>query len=218
MPKQPSAVFDNVFAFPPNRDTLGATAYFIVEKEAGILIDCPAWNPVNQQFLQQHGGVRWLVMTHRGSIGQARQVQKKFDCDLLIQEQEAYLLPGLRVQAFQQTFRLNSTLETIWTPGHSPGSACIYLAVAGGILFSGRHLLPDRQGNPAPLRIKKTFHWPRQISSVRALCDRFSPETLQFICPGANTGLLRGKRFIDRAYERLTQLDLDACLKNQPPL
>jgi hypothetical protein len=30
-PKPPRPVFDTVFAFPPNRDTQGGTAYFIVD-------------------------------------------------------------------------------------------------------------------------------------------------------------------------------------------
>jgi hypothetical protein len=39
------------------------------------------------------------------------------------------------------------------------------------------------------------------------LLERFTPETLQYICPGANTGFLRGKRVIDNAYERLARGD-----------
>jgi hypothetical protein len=92
----------------------------------------------------------------------------------------------------------------------------VYTQEHGGILFTGRHLLPDRQGNPVPLRVSKTFHWQRQIESVRSLGDRFSAETLNHICPGANTGFLRGERSIDRAYERLMGLDLEACLRSKP--
>jgi hypothetical protein len=46
-------VLENIYAFPPNRDTLGGTAYFIVENQANILIDAPPWNPTNQQFIEQ---------------------------------------------------------------------------------------------------------------------------------------------------------------------
>ena len=211
MPKQPVAVFDNVFAFPPNRDTLGGTAYLIVEKDGNILIDCPGWDEETQQFLQEKGGVRWLALTHRGGIGKARKIQADCDCAIAIQEQEAYLLPGLTLTPFQQELTLEPSVQFIWTPGHSPGSACLYYAAFGGILFSGRHLLPNQQGDPAPLRTAKTFHWPRQLRSLEKLRDRFSAETLQFICPGANTGFLRGKRSIDAAYERLVNINLEDC-------
>lgn len=204
-----------IFAFPPNRDTLGATAYFILEKETGILIDCPAWEAENQQFLQQYA-VAWLVLTHRGGMGKVGPIQQGLGCEVVVQEQEAYLLPGMTVTAFQEGLQLGDRTHLIWTPGHSPGSTCVYHPGGGGVLFTGRHLLPDRQGNPVPLRTSKTFHWPRQLHSVRQLRERFSSETLSRLCPAANTGFLRGKLAIDQAYDRLTQLDLDALISAKP--
>lgn len=218
MPKQARAVLESIFAFPPNRDTLGATAYFIVKNEANILLDCPAWDEENQQFLREQGGIHWLFLSHRGGIGKAKEIQQTFGCEVLIQEQEAYLLPGLKVTTFQKEFTLTPSSQVIWTPGHSPGSSCLYDSDFGGVLFTGRHLLPDRQGDPVPLRTSKTFHWPRQIQSVRLLVERFTNETLSYICPGANTGFLRGQRAIAQAYQKLAQLDLDALLQAKPIL
>ena len=216
-PKSPQAVWDKIFAFPPNRDTLGGTAYLIVG-EANILIDCPAWNEANQNFLRSLGGVRLLFLTHRGGIGKTQEIQETFGCEILVQEQEAYLLPGLRVATFQHNFTLSSLAQAIWTSGHSPGSSCLYYSGEGGILFSGRHLLPNSLGEPVPLRTAKTFHWPRQIKSVQSLRDRFTPETVQYICPGANIGFLRGKRAITQAYQQLASLDLGALLQTKPKL
>jgi glyoxylase-like metal-dependent hydrolase (beta-lactamase superfamily II) len=216
--KAPRPVIDNIFAFPPNRDTLGGTSYFIVRNEGNILIDCPALEQTNLDFLRSHNGVRWLVITHRGAIGKTTELQQALGCEIIIQEQEAYLLPGLTVTTFTQEFSLSSTARVIWTPGHSPGSSCLYYSDLGGVLFSGRHLIPNQQGEPVPLRTAKTFHWPRQIKSTQFLIERFTPETLQYICPGANTGFLRGKRVIDQAYQRLASLDLEALLQAQPIL
>ncbi|WP_339384158.1 MBL fold metallo-hydrolase [Microcoleus sp. LEGE 07076] len=212
--KQPRLVLPNIFAFPPNRDTLGATAYFIVENESNILVDCPAWDEINQTFLEEWGGVRLLFVTHRGAIAKAREIQEATGCEILIQEQEAYLLPGLQVTVFEREFALNDRTLAFWTPGHSPGSSCLYDSGSGGVLFSGRHLLPNREGDAVPLCTPKTFHWPRQINSVKSIVDRFSPSTLRYICPAANTGFLRGKGSIDRAFEQLANLDLSVCLQN----
>ena len=214
--KPPRPVFDNIFAFPPNRDTLGGTAYLIVENQGNILIDCPAWDEANQKFLQDKGGVQWLFITHRGGIGASKEIQQATKCEISIQEQEAYLLPGLKITPFQKECTLTSSTYVIWTPGHSPGSSCLYYTGLDGVLFSGRHLLPNQQGQIMPLRTSKTFHWRRQIDSVKFLLERFTPETLNYICPGANTGFLRGKLTVQQAYQQLSQLDLASCLQSQP--
>ncbi|OCQ91726.1 MBL fold metallo-hydrolase [Oscillatoriales cyanobacterium USR001] len=216
--KQPRIVLEQIFAFPPNRDTLGATSYLIVENQNNILVDCPAWDEINEAFLRSVGGVQWLFITHRGAIGKVKEIQQATGCAIAIQEQEAYLLPGLNVTPFGENFTLSDRTQAIWTPGHSPGSSCLYYANSGGVLFTGRHLLPNQAGIPTPLRTAKTFHWPRQIQNVQLLIDRFSPETLHYICPAANTGLLRGKRAIAQAYEQLAKLDLATCLHAQPGL
>lgn len=205
------SLFEDAFAFPPNRETLGGTAYFIVEKVGNVLVDCPAWTAETQQFLGQWGGVRWLFLTHRGGISnQVRAMQATLNCEVLIQEQEAYLLPEVPVTSFEGEFSFSRHFSAIWTPGHSPGSSCLYGNYHGGILFSGRHLLPNQEGKPVPLRTAKTFHWFRQLDSVAKLRDRFSDETLNYLCPGANTGFLRGKGLAESVYQDLAALDLDS--------
>lgn len=220
--KPPRPVFDTLYAFAPNRDTLGGTAYFIVDNDSegspqNLLIDTPPWDETTQQFLAEQGGARWLMITHRTAMGKAASLQKHLGCEVVIQEQEAYLLPDTPTTTFQQNFRFTPHMEALWTPGYSPGSACVYDKRYGGVLFTGRHLLPNRQGQPEPLRFSKTFHWPRHLRQVEALKTRFSPETLAHLCPAANTGFLRGQRTIDNAYAQLQQIDLDA-LKSAPAL
>jgi glyoxylase-like metal-dependent hydrolase (beta-lactamase superfamily II) len=216
-----------IYAFPPNRGTLGGTAYLIVETRSphapdqpslNILIDCPAWTPEHQTFVEQMGGVGVLVITHRGAIAQVKDIQDSMGCQIVIQEQEAYLLPNLTVTTFQEEMALGTFTRVLWTSGHSPGAACVYDERHGGVLFTGRHLLPNAQGKPEPLRLSKTFHWPRQLRSVQALRDRFSAETLSYICPGASTGFLRGKRAIANAYAELRALDLESYRPRQPLL
>lgn len=229
--KTPRLVFEEhshaadytLFAFPPNRHTLGGTAYFIVNRSLdahgrspNILIDCPAWTEEHQAFITQQGGVQTLAMTHRGAIAQVKEIQAQTGCDVVIQEQEAYLLPNLAVKAFHKEIRLGDHTYAFWTPGHSPGSTCVYDDRHGGVLFPGRHLLPNAQGQLEPLRLSKTFHWPRQLRSVQQIRDRFTADTLSYICPGASTGFLRGKRAIAHAYTELMALDLDAYRQKTP--
>jgi glyoxylase-like metal-dependent hydrolase (beta-lactamase superfamily II) len=220
--KLPRQIFASIYAFPPNRDTLGGTAYLIqgrnaTGKPSNILVDAPAWDDHTQGFLHQQGGVRWLFITHRAALGKASTLQKALGCEVVIQEQEAYLLPSTPKTSFQHVFRFSPQSEAFWTPGYSPGSACLYHSNYGGILFTGRHLLPNRQGNPEPLRFSKTFHWPRQIRQVQRLQERFTTTPLAHICPGANIGFLRGKNTIDQAQDRLQALNIGA-FHNAVPL
>ena len=214
--KPPRPILPRIFAFAPNRDSLGGTAYFIVHETGNILIDCPAWHEPSREWLHKQGGVRWLIFTHRGGMGkQVRQMQEALKCEVIVQEQEAYLLPETKVTSFTNSWNLTPEIELIWTPGHSPGSTCVYYQQQGGVLFTGRHLLPKSAQEIAPLRSSKTFHWWRQIKSIAKLRDRFNPDNLQYFLPGANTGYLRGQGYIDNAYSKLKNLDLDA-LKNTP--
>ncbi|NJN85471.1 MAG: MBL fold metallo-hydrolase [Leptolyngbyaceae cyanobacterium SL_7_1] len=209
-------VLPDIYAFPPNRDTLGGTAYLILHPSGNGLVDCPAWDEATQAAIEQQGGIEWLFLTHRGAIGNVAAIQSAFSCKVVIQEQEAYLLPNLVLAPFRDTVVLNDHSSALWTPGHSPGSACLYDDRHGGVLFTGRHVLPNQHGEPVPLRLSKTFHWWRQLQAIQLLRDRFSAATLHYLCPGANIGFLRGNRSIDRAYERLAQLDLDHYRSLQP--
>ena len=214
--KPPRSILPRILAFAPNRDSLGGTAYFIANETGNILIDCPAWQDSTREWLQENGGVRWLILTHRGGMGkQVQPMQEALKCEVIVQEQEAYLLPETEVTAFANSLSLNPEIEVIWTPGHSPGSTCVYYNQQGGILFTGRHLLPKSAQEIVPLRTAKTFHWWRQIKSIAKLRDRFSEDNLKYILPGANTGYLRGQGYIDDAYRKLQSLDLD-YLKNLP--
>ncbi|MEM8721672.1 MAG: MBL fold metallo-hydrolase [Cyanobacteria bacterium P01_G01_bin.39] len=212
--RTPRTIMPGIFAFTPNRDTLGGTSYLIVDNIGNILLDCPAWDEVNQEFIQSQGGINYLVISHRGGIAKnVWQMQQALNCQVIVQEQEAYLLPENEVTTFADNFSLSPELELIWTPGHSPGSSCLYWQQQGGVLFTGRHLLPKSKTEVLPLRTAKTFHWWRQLNSIARLRDRFSLDTLQYILPGANTGYLRGTGYIANAYQQLQDLDLTA-LKN----
>lgn len=217
MSKEPQLVLNSIYAFPPNRHTLGGTAYLIVKKHGNILIDCPIWDESSAAFVHRLGGVSQLVITHRDGLSdQLPKLQSALGCTIIIQEQEAYRVPqSLPIETFQQERTWPDGDRMMWTPGHSPGSSCFY-EKSQGILFSGRHLLPNKQGLPTPVKIPKTFHWPRQKQNVQRLLDLFNEDNLNYILPGGRIGWLRGDKCIDQAYSKLAQLQL-ADLKMDAP-
>ena len=139
--KTPQAVFDTVFAFPPNRETLGGTAYLILETAetsgitSNLLVDCPAFNDANRDFIAEKGGITTLFITHRGGMADVAKFQAAFGAQIVIQEQEAYLLPTVETETFERDRILSPTSRIFWNSGHSPGSACLYHQPYGGILF-----------------------------------------------------------------------------------
>ena len=202
--KPPRLLLTDLYAFSPNRETLGATSYYIIKKTGNILIDSPPWTEENKEFLKDHGGIKYFYITHRGAISnQIKPIYEIFNCEIIIQEQEAYLLPEINVTSFEKEISLSEETKGIWTPGFSPGSSCLYHNAHGGILFTGRHLLPDQNGDIKPLQLAKTFHWKRQLNSVKSLSQYFSEDNLEYIIPAANTGFLRGKGLVSNAYQQL---------------
>lgn len=204
-----------VYGFPPNRETLGGTAYLIVENDGNTLIDSPPWTESNQAWLMEKGGVKRLILTHRGAIARVREMQRTFNCEVIIQAQEAYLLPQVTVTPFDRHLYVGDTLEVLWTPGHSPGSACVYWQGQGGVLFTGRHLLPTPTGQLAPIKTATTFHWPRQLRSVEAVKAFCRQKSLSYLCPGANIGFLRGTPAIANAQAVLQELPVNNLLFNK---
>ncbi|MEM8714628.1 MAG: MBL fold metallo-hydrolase, partial [Cyanobacteria bacterium P01_G01_bin.4] len=130
----------NIIAFRPNRETLGGTAYALnrsmesgntdghnhggPDKGGNVLIDCPAPTDDVCSVLEELGGVRWLILTHRTAMGKpgssnacVAKLVRRFNCQVVIQEQEAYLLPDLPLQTFSDRLELTPDLTVIWTPG-----------------------------------------------------------------------------------------------------
>ncbi len=192
-------LFPSIYRFKPNRATGGGSSYLILHEQGNILIDSPAFTPEHLTAIQNLGGLSYWVFTHRGAIGEVETWLKHLQPQLVIQEQEAYLVNAPVALAFAEDQELVPGVSLIWTPGHSPGSSCVLYE---DTLFTGRHLLPDSQGLPRPLRLAKTFHWSRQLRSVAKLLKNY---TFSRICPGAAIGLLRGTPAIEDAQTKLRQ-------------
>ena len=94
---------------------------------------------------------------------------RPYEADVLLDGDEAIELAGL---AFQ----------TVSVPGHSPGHVAFY---AEGALFSGDVLFAGSVG-----RTDLPFSdWDTLVESIRALIDRFPPETVVYPGHGPETTL-----------------------------
>ena len=188
----------------------GSSSWFVdadaQHGQPALLIDCPTSSDANLAWLSQRreaGG--YVVLTGRHGHGETpstlRRWQQLLGWPVVVQEQEAYLLPGLRpLEPFGDTLALAPGVRLLWTPGPTPG-ACVLHVQRPGLdgLFCGRLLVPVAPGALAPLRTPATFHWPRQQASLQRLLDWLPPASPSWIASGAGLGALRGDALVETA-------------------
>lgn len=194
--RPPQQVLPGLWVFPPNRDTQGGTAWLLsLPQRPPVLIDCPALTAANLAALAGPPGV--IVLTGRAGHGRCRRLQEAIGWPVLVQEQEAYLLPGLpELRPFGAAHDLADDLRLLWTPGPSPGACVLHATGAHDLLFCGRLLVPLAPGRLGPLRTAHTFHWPRQQRSLERLQHWLPAGSPRWIATGAGLGALRGEKLV----------------------
>jgi glyoxylase-like metal-dependent hydrolase (beta-lactamase superfamily II) len=114
-----------------------------------------------------------------------------------------------RLQVFARSHAPAPGLRLLWTPGPSPGACVLHVEGPGlDALFCGRLLVPVAPGALAPLRTARTFHWSRQLDSLRRLLDWLPPQAPAWIATGAALGALRGQALVTEADQMLRSLAL----------
>ena len=196
--RPPQQLRQDLWLFPPNRDCQGGSAWWLELDPEPVLIDCPPLSQATLTALKDLAGERLprILLTSREGHGRLRRLQERFGWPVLVQEQEAYLLPNVDpLQTFTDDHTTVSGLRLLWTPGATPGSCVIHAPVAD-LMFCGRLLTPLGPGQLGPLRHGRTFHWPRQLASLDRLRAWLPPEARPALASGAGLGALRGERLV----------------------
>jgi glyoxylase-like metal-dependent hydrolase (beta-lactamase superfamily II) len=222
--REPTTVLPGLWLFAPNRDTQGGSAWLLETADLDLLIDCPALSEANLAFLMDRGrrggraAAGRIVLTGRDGHGRCRRLQERLGWPVVVQEQEAYLLPGLEpLLTFGVELELAPGVRLLWTPGPSPGACVLHAAAstgeAGDGLFCGRLLVPIAPGSLAPLQRRSTFHWPRQLASVERLRGWLPAGSPLWLASGAGLGALRGGRIVTGAASLLARLPDDLAAR-----
>ena len=195
-----AALGSGLWAFPPSRDSDGGTAWLLHTSGGGsVLVDVPLLSDEHLSWLQQQPP-GWIVLTHRQGHGRCRRLQEQLGWPVLVQEQEAYLLPTLQQRhSFGEQMELEPGLRLLWTPGPTPGSCCLHWTQGGrDVLFCGRLLWPS---GPIDVEMRigdSTFHASRQQRSVGRLRTWLQPWQPAQIACAAGLGVLRGVKLVER--------------------
>ncbi|MCS5691233.1 MBL fold metallo-hydrolase [Cyanobium sp. FGCU-6] len=217
--RPPQPVAPGLWLFAPNRDTAGGSSWLLDADQGPVLVDVPALTQAHLTFLAQRPQGR-IVLTGRDGHGRCRRLQEALGWPVLVQEQEAYLLPGMAaLETFADEHRPAPGLALLWTPGPGPGSCVLHARTAAiDVLFCGRLLLPVGPGRLAPLPQRRTFHWPRLLRSIERLRRWLPAGSPHGIATGGGLGALRGEKLVDNGEALLASLDLAALACEQPPL
>lgn len=218
--RPPAEVLPGLWLFAPNRDTQGGSAWWVETATLALLIDCPALSEANLSFLKARTARRGaagnlpeprIVLTSRLGHGRCRRWQEALGWHVLVQEQEAYLLPGVeRLETFADDHRIAGEGRLLWTPGPTPGASVLHICQRFGMdgLFCGRLLIPVGPGRLEPLISRQTFHAPRLLQSVERLRSWLPSGSPQWIASGAGLGALRGDKLVFKGATMLAGLDL----------
>ncbi len=195
----PKKLTEYLWVFPPNSDCEGGTSWWLECDPEPLLIDCPPFTKETMDALSKlaNGRMVRILLTNRDGHGKVRALQDAFGWPVLIQEQEAYLLPGLSLlEDFQEEHTTASGVRLLWTPGPTPGSCVAYAPTPCNVLFCGRLLIPVAKNRIAPVRNRRTFHWTRQCHSLEKLCSWIPPDALPSLASGGRAASLDSQKLM----------------------
>jgi glyoxylase-like metal-dependent hydrolase (beta-lactamase superfamily II) len=195
---------------------LQANCYFLIEKNNCLIID-PAdeANFILEKIQRERLNLVALCATHGhfDHLLAAGEIQQSLNVPLYINEKDLFLLKRLKQNAqyflgYQppilpisnikkldeglleiETFKL----KTIFTPGHTPGSACFYLKE--GVLFSGDTLFKGGIG-----RYDFSYSDKNKLQQSLKKILQYRPETKIFPGHGDETTIGEEKTFIFKNF------------------
>jgi len=197
--RPPVQIRPDLWLFPPNRDCRGGSSWWLDVDPEPVLVDCPPLTEASLEALLRLARGRFcrILLTSREGHGRLRRLQERIQWPVLVQEQEAYLLPGVQqLETFAEETTTVSGLRLLWTPGPTPGHAVVHAPGEVNVLFCGRLLVPVAKNQVAPLQHRRTFHWPRQQRSLRHLRRWLPSEAAPALASGAGLGALRGEHLV----------------------
>ena len=203
----PEKLRDGLWVFPPNKTCNGSVSWWLGCDPEPILIDCPIVNSGNVELLKalSAGRTPLIFLTNREAHGSVREMQKVLGWPVLVQEQEAYLLPGLNsLKSFAEEFTTVSGVRLLWTPGPTPGSCVAYAPRPWNVLFCGRLLIPTKFNRLHSLPNRRTFHWTRQKNSLKKLLQWLPLEARPVLASGAPPVSTESKKIVEwEAWQQL---------------
>jgi glyoxylase-like metal-dependent hydrolase (beta-lactamase superfamily II)/ferredoxin len=152
-----------------SRRARGAAAWLIHRADGNVLVDVPRYARPLLRRIDAMGGVRWIVLTHRGGAGEHAAWARHYGAARVIHRDELDESTAEAEQILTGPTRLAEDLEVLPVPGHTAGS--IALLWRSEVLLAGAHLAADEAGRLCAPRAQEAWDARRQRDSIAALRD-----------------------------------------------
>lgn len=171
----PSQVEDNVyFCGFTSESSFGAWSYLITrpERDGGnVLIDSPRYATQLVKRIEEMGGVKRMLLTHKDDVADHERFAEKFGCERVMHVDDGAAKIGVeRIIAGEEETQLDRDILVIPTPGHTRGH--VVFLYRNKFLFTGDHLgwSPARQTLTA-FRSVAWYSWTEQTESMARLLN-----------------------------------------------
>lgn len=155
-----------------SESSFGGWSYLIkrpVSAGGNVLIDSPRFASQLVNRIEEMGGVRRMLLTHKDDIAAHDLFQQRFGTARTMHKNDGAVRLGVeQVIEGEDTIELDGDLVAIPTPGHTRGH--VVFLYRNKFLFTGDHLAwsPTRQTLTA-FRSVAWYSWPEQIRSMEKL-------------------------------------------------
>ena len=195
----PDEVAPGVFLTGYNaRDSFGANAYFVPRPTGNLLVDAPRFVPAVGDFIERHGGLAHVLLTHRDDVADYDKYAERFGARVHIHEDEQDAAPGA-TDVFRDDHEPAPGVRAFVVPGHTRGS--VMYEVDRTFLFTGDSLHWSRDLDDLSAFPSATWYsWAEQTRSLERLSGQ---ARFEWVLPGHGG---RGRAPPDEMTRRLKAL------------
>ena len=169
----PMPIAENVyFCGFTSESSFGGWSYLITRpaNEGGnVLIDSPRFATQLVKKIENLGGVRTMLLTHKDDVADHKRFYEKFQCQRYMHVADGAQRLGIEiVLEGESEIRIDDSLIAIPTPGHTRGH--VVFLYRNKFLFSGDHLAwSGTRKTLTAFRSVAWYSWPEQIRSMEKL-------------------------------------------------
>jgi len=194
-----SGVFDCGYC---SEDSFGASAWFVRRQGGNLLIDSPRFTEALVRPIEEMGGIKHVLLTHRDDIADAQRYADRFGARVWIHADDARAAPFAtdRIEGLDEV-EIELGVLAIPTPGHTRGS--MVFLVDRTFLFTGDSLAWSNERNDlTAFRDACWYSWPVQTDSLARLSERY---TFAWVLPGHGGRVHDDPNVLHQRLERLVE-------------